>query len=56
MNIEKIKSQFPILKQKNRGKKLIYLDNAATSLYRLLKQKVISIKITMVVCIEAYMN
>jgi cysteine desulfurase/selenocysteine lyase len=32
MNIEKIKSQFPILKQKNRGKKLIYLDNAATSL------------------------
>ena len=32
MNIEKIKSQFPILKQKNRGKKLIYLDSAATSL------------------------
>ena len=32
MDIQKIKSQFPILKQKNRGKKLIYLDNAATSL------------------------
>ena len=32
MDIQKIKSQFPILKQKNRGKKLIYLDSAATSL------------------------
>jgi cysteine desulfurase/selenocysteine lyase len=32
MNIEKIKNQFPILKQKNRGKPLIYFDNAATSL------------------------
>ena len=32
MNIEKIKSQFPILKQKNRGKPLVYFDNAATSL------------------------
>ena len=32
MNIEKIKDQFPILKQKNRGKPLVYFDNAATSL------------------------
>ena len=32
MNIEKIKNKFPILKQKNRGKPLVYFDNAATSL------------------------
>tara|TARA_Y100000389_G_scaffold39147_1_gene33537 strand:+ start:13409 stop:14623 length:1215 start_codon:yes stop_codon:yes gene_type:complete len=32
MNIDKIKTQFPILKQMNRGKKLVYFDNAATSL------------------------
>jgi cysteine desulfurase / selenocysteine lyase len=32
MDIEKIRSDFPILKRKINGKKLVYLDNAATSL------------------------
>jgi cysteine desulfurase/selenocysteine lyase len=31
MNIEKIKEDFPILKRKIHGKRLVYLDNAATS-------------------------
>ncbi|HLC36908.1 MAG TPA: cysteine desulfurase [archaeon] len=31
MNIEKIRQDFPILKRKINGKKLVYLDNAATS-------------------------
>jgi cysteine desulfurase/selenocysteine lyase len=30
-NIEKVRSEFPILAQKVRGKSLVYLDNAATS-------------------------
>jgi len=32
MNVEDIRKEFPILNQKNRGKKLIYFDSAATSL------------------------
>jgi cysteine desulfurase/selenocysteine lyase len=31
MNIEKIKEDFPLLKRKIHGKRLVYLDNAATS-------------------------
>src|SRR5215469_8469340 len=30
-NVEKVRSEFPILAQKVRGKSLVYLDNAATS-------------------------
>ena len=30
-NVEKVRSEFPILAQKVRGKRLVYLDNAATS-------------------------
>ena len=32
MDIQKIREQFPILREKNRDKDLIYLDSAATSL------------------------
>jgi len=32
MNLEKIRADFPILERKIKGKKIIYLDNAATSL------------------------
>jgi cysteine desulfurase/selenocysteine lyase len=32
MNVEKIREDFPLLKRKIKGKKIIYLDNAATSL------------------------
>jgi cysteine desulfurase/selenocysteine lyase len=32
MNVEKIREDFPLLKRKINGKKIVYLDNAATSL------------------------
>ena len=32
MDVHSIRKKFPILKQKNRGKDLIYFDTAATSL------------------------
>ena len=32
MSAENIRKEFPILNQKNRNKKLIYFDSAATSL------------------------
>ena len=32
MSVKNIRKKFPILNQKNRGKKLIYFDSAATSL------------------------
>lgn len=32
MNIEKIREDFPLFKRKIKGKKIVYLDNAATSL------------------------
>ena len=32
MSVENIRKEFPILNQKNRNKKLIYFDSAATSL------------------------
>ena len=31
MDIEKIRKEFPFLDEKNTGKKVIYLDSAATS-------------------------
>ena len=31
MDIEKIRKEFPFLDEKNTGKKIIYLDSAATS-------------------------
>ena len=32
MNVEKIREDFPLLKREIRGKKIVYLDNAATTL------------------------